>query len=236
PKRFPQGFSNINPELKKLGTSLGLWIDSSWEHWSVGGNPAVTPTLSNDPAYGKQWMSLCRATEPVKSMYSNAFRYHVKENGVRMVKFDNFRPLCYNPSHEHLPGVYSMEAIGNAVIGTLRDLDAENPDVFLMLYWGYRSPWWLLHADTLFESGLAMEASSPGPSPMLHARDSVTVGLDQGQWYSVDVPWLGKDSLGVWLSDWSWNSSIGKERWQEGMVMDLCRGSLLAQPWSDVEW
>ena len=236
PKRFPQGFSNINPELKKLGTSLGLWIDSSWEHWSVGGNPAVTPTLSNDPAYGKQWMSLCRATEPVKSMYSNAFRYHVKENGVRMVKFDNFRPLCYNPSHEHLPGVYSMEAIGNAVIGTLRDLDGENPDVFLMLYWGYRSPWWLLHADTLFESGLAMEASSPGPSPTLHARDSVTVGLDQGQWYCNDVPRLGKDSLGVWLSDWSWNSSIGKERWQEGMVMDLCRGSLLAQPWSDGAW
>jgi hypothetical protein len=236
PKRFPQGFNNINPELKKLGTSLGLWIDSSWEHWSVGGNPAVQPTLSNDPAYGKQWMSLCRATEPVKSMYSNAFRYHVKENGVRMVKFDNFRPLCYNPSHEHLPGVYSMEAIGNAVIGTLRDLDAENPDVFLMLYWGYRSPWWLLHADTLFESGLAMEASSPGPSPTLYARDSVTVGLDQGQWYCNDVPRLGKDSLGVWLSDWSWNSSIGKERWQEGMVMDLCRGSLLAQPWSDCAW
>jgi len=237
PVRFPQGFSQINAELKKLNTALGLWIDSSWEHWSVGGNPAVKPTLSSDPAYGTQWNSLCRATEPVKSMYSQSFRYHIRENGVRMVKFDNFRPLCYNPQHEHLPGVYSTEAIGNAVIGTLRDLDAENHDVFLMLYWGYRSPcWWLLHADTLFESGLAMEASSPGPAPMLHARDSVTVGLDQGQWYSVDVPWLGKDSLGVWLSDWSWNSSIGKERWQEGMVMDLCRGSLLAQPWSDMQW
>jgi len=94
----------------------------------------------------------------------------------------------------------------------------------------------LLHADTLFESGLAMEASSPGPSPTLYARDSVTVGLDQGQWYCEDLPRLGKDSLGVWLSDWSWNRSIGKERWQEGMVMDLCRGSLLAQPWSDGAW
>jgi hypothetical protein len=236
PRRFPQGFGKIIPELKKLGTLPGLWIDSSWERWSVGGNPAVQSTLSNDPAYGTQWMALCRATEPIKSMYSQAFRHHIKENGVRLVKFDNFRPLCYNPQHEHLPGVYSTEAIGNAVIGTLRDLDAENQDVFLMLYWGYRSPWWLLHADTLFESGLAMEASSPGPSPTLHARDSVTVGLDQGQWYCEDVPRLGKDSLGVWLSDWSWNSLIGKERWQEGMVMDLCRGSLLAQPWSDSAW
>ena len=77
----------------------------------------------------------------IKSMYSSAFRYHIRENGVRLLKFDNFRPLCYNPKHSHLPGVYSTEAIGDAVIGTLLDLDAERPDVFLMLYWGYRSPW-----------------------------------------------------------------------------------------------
>ena len=37
----------------------------------------------------------------------------------------------------------------NALIEFLHALDAECPDVFLMLYWGYRSPWWLLHADTL---------------------------------------------------------------------------------------
>ena len=236
PQRFPRGFSKIIPELKKLDTALGLWIDSSWEVWSVGGNPAVKSTLTHDPQYGTQWMALCRATEPIKSMYTQGFRYHIRENGVRLVKFDNFRPLCYNPHHEHLLGVYSTEAIGNAVIDSLHDLDAENHEVFLMLYWGYRSPWWLLHADTLFESGLNLEASSPGNFPTPHARDSVTVGLDQAQWYCRDVPWLGKDSLGVWLSDWGWNCSIGKDRWQEGMVMDLCRGSLLAQPWSDTPW
>jgi hypothetical protein len=236
PQRFPDGFTKITSALKEIGTALGLWIDSSWERWSVGGNPAVKPTLSNDLQYGTDWEALCRATEPIKSMYSRAFRYHIRENGVRLLKFDNFRPLCYNPHHDHLPGVYSTEDIGNAVIDTLHDLDAESHDVFLMLYWGYRSPWWLLHSDTLFESGLAMEASSPGPSPTLYARDSVTIGLDQGDWYCEDVPRLGKDSLGVWLSNWEWNSSIGKERWQEGMLMDLCRGSLLAQPWSDTPW
>jgi hypothetical protein len=236
PQRFPHGFTEMTSALKNIGTALGLWIDSSWELWSVGGNPAVKPTLSNDPQYGAEWMALCRATEPIKSMYSRAFCYHLRENGVRLLKFDNFRPLCYNPQHRHLLGVYSTEAIGNAVIGTLHDLDAENRDVFLMLYWGYRSPWWLLHADTLFESGLAMEACSPGPSPTLCARDSVTVSLDQARWYCADVPRLGKDSLGVWLSDWEWNSSIGKEGWQEGFVMDMCRGSLLAQPWSDTPW
>ena len=249
PKRFPRGLEKIKSELKKLNTALGLWIDSSWQEWSIGGNPAVLPDYSSDLKYTRaggggfpggvgvsDWESLCRASEPIKSMYSRAFRYHIRENGVRLLKFDNFHPLCYNPRHEHLPGVYSMEAIGNAVIGFFHDLDAESHDVFLMLYWGYKSPWWLMHADTLFESGLFMEASFASSASSLHIRNSVTVGLDQAQWYCADIPRLGKDSLGVWLSDWGWNSSAGSGRWQEAFVMDMCRGSLLAQPWSDNSW
>ena len=233
PKRFPHGFDPIKAELQKLNTKLGLWIDSSWEGWSIGGNPAVKPTFSNDPSFEAATKAMCRATEPIKSMYSRGFRHQIRENGVRLLKFDNLDPICYNPKHDHLPGLYSMERIGNAIIGTLRDLDAENPDVFLMLYWGYRSPWWLLHADTLFEPGLGMEASYPASSPALYARDSVIMGLDQAQWYAADVPSLGKDSLGVWLSSLPWNCSIGKERWQEAFVMDMCRGSLLGQIWTD---
>ena len=108
--------------------------------------------------------------------------------------------------------------------------------MFILLYWGYRSPWWLLHGDTLFDSGIGIEAASPSSQPAAFARDSVTQKLDQAQRHACDVPALGKDSLGVWLSNWAWNSSIGKERWQEGFVMDLCRGSMLAQIWADNDW
>jgi len=179
---------------------------------------------------------LCRATEPVRSLYLDAFRHHIRGNGVRLLKFDNLTSVCSNPNHEHLPGIYSTEAIQNAVIEFLNALDQECPDVFLMLYWGHRSPWWLLHADTLFDSGIGIEAASPSDFAAPYARDSITQKLDQAQRYASDVPPLGKDSLGVWLSDWGWNSSVGKERWQEGFLMDLCRGSLLAQPWSDTPW
>jgi len=77
-----------------------------------------------------------------------------------------------------------------------------------------------------------MEASYPSSVSALYPRDSVTAGLDQAQWYCVDVPRLGERLPGYWLSEWGWNSSIGSERWQEGFVMDMCRGSLLAQPWT----
>ena len=64
----------------------------------------------------------------------------------------------------------------------------------------------------------------------------MTQKLDQAQRVAADIPALGKDSLGVWLSDWPWNSSIGKERWAEGVVLDMSRGSLLVQLWADREW
>ena len=241
PERFPHGLTRIIEALKKERIAPGLWIDSSWEAWSIGGNPATKPALNFDPARGPvdlPWNrpSFCRATEPVRSLYTEAFRHHIRENGARLLKFDNFADVCQNPHHDHLPGIYSTEPIMDAVIEFARALDAESPDVFLMGYWGYRSPWWLLDFDTIFETGIPMEAASPGDRAARYARDGVTRKLDQGHVYAKDVPWLGTDSLGVWLSHWPWNSQIGPERWQDGFVMDICRGNMLAQPWSDPGW
>lgn len=49
PKRFPNGLSKIREELGGLGTAPGLWIDSSWERWSIGGNAQVQGCLNVDP-------------------------------------------------------------------------------------------------------------------------------------------------------------------------------------------
>jgi hypothetical protein len=246
PQRFPRGLQPIRRELDKLGTALGLWIDGSWEGWSIGGNPSPDvqaclnydlqkPETLNQVQLGRK--AFCRAAEPIRSMYAEAFRYHIREHGVRLLKFDNTSCICANPYHGHLTGLYSTEAIENALIEFFQKLDAECPDVFLMLYWGYKSPWWLMHADTLFDSGIDIEAASPNDQPTPCVRDSITQTLDQAQWMAnQNLPPLGKDSLGVWLSDWSWNSQVGKERWESGFVMDLCRGSMLAQPWSDTPW
>jgi hypothetical protein len=233
PKRFPNGITRIKPILDSLGVVPGLWTDSSstWGGgWTIGLNPAAMPSVSHNPGW------FCRASEPIRSMYREAFLHHLEREGIGELKFDNLNTVCNNPHHDHLPGLYSTEAIENSVIEFLHDLDRRRPDVFLILYWGYRSPWWLLHGDTLFDSGIGIEAASPSSQPAPFARDSVTQKLYQAQWHSSDVPALGKDSLGIWLSSWGWNSSIGKERWQQGFVMDICRGSLLAQIWADHDW
>lgn len=230
PERFPRGPGPILDRLRALGIAPGLWIDSSMRAWSIGRNPAADPSIADDPGW------FCRASEPIRTMYLEAFRHHIRENGVRLFKFDNLRTVCQRSDHGHLPGIYSTEAIVDSVIDFLRALDAECPDVFLILYWGHRSPWWLLYGDTVFDSGLGIEAASPSTQPSPYARASITQKLDQAHQRVRDLPWLGKDSLGIWLSDWAWNSGVGKERWQEGFVMDISRGSLLAQLWADRDW
>jgi hypothetical protein len=230
-KRFPRGFTRFVEELNRLKMKPGLWLDSGeLGGWSIAANPAVKRSLT------RQGGSLCRATAPINRFYIDGFTRQIRENGVRLLKFDNFLDRCDEPGHAHLPGDYSTEPICNAVIDCYQALDAACPELFLMLYWKYRSPWWLLHADTLFDVGTRIEAASFAAWPTLRARQSATRRLDQARWMVKDFPALGWDPLGVWLSDWDWNSRIGKEAWQDGVVMDLCRGHLLAQLWSDTPY
>ncbi len=138
------------------------------------GNPAVQGALNCNsekdlPSLPFGIEAFCRAAEPIESMYADAFRHHIRENGARLLKFDNLCTVCQNTSHAHLPGVYSTEPIENAVSEFFHELDAECRDVFLMGYWGYRSPWRLLHADALFDSGMGIEASSPSDQPNVSA-------------------------------------------------------------------
>jgi len=234
PQNFPSGFAPVRDKILGLGMKPGLWIDSGGlVDWSVDLNPATRVSRTISDGQG----SFCRASEPIASIYKDGFLYQMSENKVGLLKFDNLAPVCVNPAHEHLPGpLYSTEAIYDSLIDFLLTLRQANPDEFIMLYWGYHSPWWLLYGDTYFESGQNIEAASPAQFPAPYARDSVTQRLDQAQLGITDTPWLGKDSLGVWLSNWSWNSGIGKDRWQEGVVMDMARGSLLLQIWTDADF
>jgi hypothetical protein len=234
PQRFPNGFGKLRESLAESRTPIGLWVDITGPDQSIGSNPAIAPTLNFDPAYGTERRTMCLATEPMPAINRNAFVQHVRD-GARLLKFDGYWAVCRNPEHRHLPGVYATEAIDDSFIKLLRQIDKVSSDCFFELYGGYHSPWWLLYADTIYESGIAMEAATPGPRPTLWARDGVTRVLDQATDFSrEDTPALGKDSLGTWLSDWKWNSEIGSERWEAGFIMDLMRGSLLAQPWCDL--
>ena len=249
---WPDGPGRVFDRIRNVGARVGLWFDSSLRKWSIGRNPAVASCgIARERGFIAQAINergtgkfdggniLCRASEPYKSLFGQGISTHIRQNGVRLFKLDNLFKNCWNENHGHRIGKYSIDAICSSVIDNLEAWDRENPDVLLIGYWGYRSPWWLLWLDTIYESGLYIEAGQPCAWETKYKRDAVTRALDQSEWYTChagDVPSLCKDSLGIWLASTIWNGNVGKERWQEGFVMDLCRGSLLSQMWAHPKW
>jgi hypothetical protein len=174
----------------------------------------------------------CDALEDSQLVWRQALKHHILINKVDGFKFDP--PGTTNDwslEHNHMPGKYSREpkvdAAIRSVYGYAREL---KPDIFLQLYGG-NSPWWLLWHDTMIGRGIGMEAATLSYMPTLFVRDSIAISIDQAAWYSQDLPSQGKDSLGVWVSPTLWNNHVGRDHWLPHFVLDISRGSALAQPW-----
>jgi hypothetical protein len=168
----------------------------------------------------------CFAAKPYFEAFKKAILYHVRENHVRLLKFDGGDYHCDSTEHGHLPGKYSVEPMYADLIDIAKSSRAIAPDIFIMWYWGLKSPFWAMYGDLVFESGLQMEGSATSAYPTLYYRDSVTLAQDQNAQFAKNIPPNTKDSLGVWLADNRWGNFMGKERWREALVMDLGRGDM----------
>ncbi|MGH9611944.1 MAG: hypothetical protein ACRD4P_02570, partial [Bryobacteraceae bacterium] len=252
---YPDGPEKMIEGVRALNMKFGLWFSVSGGSWSDGSFPAVqasaipapgdsgTPPIdppitayrNGYPTGGGVGRTLCIASDPYFRVFKNAIEQHVQHNDVRLVKFDIGDYYCNSTHHQHLAGKYSTEAMFNRLIDVAGDARTLAPDLFVFWYWGVgTSPFWALHGDAIFESGLFMEGSSTSWYPSLYYRDSVTLSLDQNTRFAEFIPPLLKDSLGVWLSQIRWANFMGKERWREALVMDLGRGNLIfPQLWGD---
>ena len=241
--------------VKTLGMQFGMWFSVSGGGWSDGSYPAVQPSaipapgssgaLHTDPPVGAYrngypagggiGRTLCIASDPYFNVFMNAIEHHVQHNDVRLVKLDSGDYYCNSTAHQHMPGRYSNEAMFDRLIEIAARVHALAPNVFVIWYWGVgTSPFWALHGDVIFESGLFLEGSGTSWYPTLYYRDSVTLALDQSTVFAKLIPPLLKDSLGVWLSQIRWANFMGKQKWREAVVMDLGRGNLMfPQLWGD---
>ncbi len=234
PTAYPHGPDAIIRRVRSLRLKFGLWFATSWGLQSCWDHPAafadgVPPTQLYREGYplGADGLTFCMAEERYRAILRKAVLHHVKRNGVRFLKFDGGSYQCDRTDHGHLPGKYATESMHEWLIDLANRARAIAPDVFIMWYWGLRSPFWALHGDAIFESGLFMEGSGTSNIPTLYYRDSVTLAQDQNAHHARTIPPRLKDSLGVWLSDTRWGNFMGAERWRESLVMDLGRGSRL---------
>ncbi|MBZ5563468.1 MAG: hypothetical protein LAP13_13740, partial [Acidobacteriia bacterium] len=253
PQCFPNGPGEIAERVRALGMKFGLWFAVSWGGWSCGEYPPVWASLIPNPgqpdepaapalAYRNGYIAdggvpgqLCVGSEPYFSILKDAVLYHIKQNHLKFFKLDTGNYYCNSIRHNHLPGKYSVEAMYERLLEIAVAARAAEPDVYVMWYWGLRSPFFALHGDSIFESGLFMEGSGTSWYPALYYRDSVTLNLDQSTQFAKTIPPVNKDSLGIWLADTRWGNFMGNQRWREALVMDLGRGNLLfPQLWGDV--
>ena len=250
PQCFPDGAKKVVSLVQSTGMKWGLWFSSTWADWSNGQNPAMEPSRTivpggNWPTYiykdgfyvGRGERQFCLASEPYFSEMKDALLWHIREEDLDFFKFDTGLYYCNNPLHEHLPAKYSVEAAYDATIEIAKAVHRAAPDIYIMWYWGIRSPFFALFGDSIFESCLHMEGASTGDFPALFFRDAVTLAVDQGTSLADLIPQRNKDSLGIWLTDIYWGNSMRKERWLEALVMDLGRGNLLfPQIWGNANY
>jgi hypothetical protein len=243
PERVPSGLPTLLAAVDRTGARPAVWLDSTTLEWSIGRNPAMQPSVAEADGFPSPRRSLCPASEPYRASVEAGLR-SLFAAGVEMVKLDNFQGYCQNPNHEHLPGVHATEAASAALFDMFGRLGAEFPDVHFVLYWGFRSPWWLLVASTLFDPGFHVEAAHPSAGAALTLRRSTLQAVNRATVVRRDVPAYCKDSLGVWLSTWKWNSGQAHGDWRAAFTFDLTRANAMPQLWpgeddlppADVGW
>jgi hypothetical protein len=225
PTCYPNGPGRVVQRVNALGMKFGLWFATSWAAESCWDYPpalAGQPPVSlgyrlGYPDKAAEGRMFCFGAEPYYSTLRNAVLHHIRENHVRLLKFDGGNYACDCTGHGHLPGKYSVEFMHERLIDLANAARAAAPDVVVMWYWGLNSPFWALYGDMIFESGLTMEGSATSAFPALYYRDSVTIAQDQNAQFARTIPPLVKDSLGVWLADTRWGNYMGKDRWREGL-------------------
>lgn len=252
-RTFPTGATPIGRAIREAGMEPGLWWATTRALWTASEAPGVERSFANDPQFGGpvvvagtwRWVErfgnsfngerrLCLAAEPYRSMFQTAIPRLVEELDVALLKLDCATLHCTSSDHDHRPGRHSVEPMIDALQTLIERCTAVRPDLRIVWYWGFRSPWFLGLGDMMFDKGLLMEAVTPSSAPLPTSRQSMSLNVDQSIEHAATLPLELQDSLGVWIGDVGWCNRVGREEWREAYLLDASRGSDLVQLWGDL--
>ncbi|MFN8619256.1 MAG: hypothetical protein U0869_00740 [Chloroflexota bacterium] len=254
PGPFPDGSAPVRRAAEAAGMRLGIWWATTRAVWSVRDRAGIDAALANAPDAGApldltggewRWLEeftnlmigeprFCLAAEPYRGHALASLPAVLAETDAALFKLDCAVLHCTSSDHGHRPGRHSMEPMVDAVTELVARAREAAPDLRVVLYWGFRSPWWLGVADAMFDKGLLMEAATVASAPARTVRHSLTTNVDQAIHHARFMPRRLQDSLGVWVGDVAWCNRIGREEWAEAFLVDLARGSDLVQLWGDL--
>ncbi|HEX5555875.1 MAG TPA: alpha-galactosidase [Chitinophagaceae bacterium] len=151
---FPHGLKPISDELKKLGTTLGIWFGPT------GGYSFRTDRIKWMGDHGYEVVGhggdamMCIGGKKYSALFQKRTTDMVKNAGVGYFKWDGIQFSCSNPTHGHPTGYYSRRAILDSVIAKCKAVRAVNPKVYLNITSGtWLSPWWMKYANQIWMQG-----------------------------------------------------------------------------------
>lgn len=251
--RFPRGVGTVRERLHAAGLGAGLWSATTRAVWTAeqypgvdaataGGvarevEPAAQADVEPDDLFLHTMIGekrFCWAAEPFRSAFLDGLRDVVRGLDAALLKLDCAVLHCTSSDHGHAAGRYSVHRLMDEAIAMAEAVQAARPDLFLVWYWGFESPWWLKWGDVMFDKGLKLEAASPASVPAATWREGVSLNLDQAVRHAHLTPLALQDSLGVWIGEAAWCNRMGTEGWREALLLDLARGGGLISVWGDL--
>lgn len=152
-KTFPNGFSEIQAKIGRMGGHLGLWISPSnfYSPSSFDNNIAEKTGYETMEIGGERKVKLCcLGGEKYSTKFCESLVNMVKDYGIRHIKFDGYYLSCPAENHGHPPGDLSSEAIAWGGIRTWQALRKAAPDIwFETTCFGNPSPWWLFYVNSV---------------------------------------------------------------------------------------
>ncbi len=159
-QNFPEGFSPLQKTAAKYGTHIGLWL-SPWGGYGQAKTDRLTYGKTQGFETGKAGFSLTGAR------YYDRFREScvrfVEQYEVNFFKFDGMDAALLNETE--------------ALLRLCDELYCLNDEMYISLTTGtWASPFWLLHADSVWRGGGDMGFHGPGPKreQWLTYRDKIT--------------------------------------------------------------
>jgi hypothetical protein len=257
PDTFPSGGEAIGQRLAAHGLRFGMWNATTRAVWtaehapgldaSIAGGVARTSDVARPADEHGQWFwdeefaflangekRFCLASEPMRGYLVGSVEKHARELELGVLKLDCATPHCTSSDHDHRAGKYSVRPMIDTIAQVAAAARRGSPDVAVMWYWGWRSPWMLAHGDIMFDKGLKLEAASPASIPAPTFRQGVTLNIDQSTRFGRAIPLPLQDSLGVWIGHVAWANRMGREGWRDAFLLDIARGASIVSFWGDV--
>jgi hypothetical protein len=254
---LPSGGAAIARRLAARGMRFGMWNATTRAIWtsehapgldaSIAGGVARSSDVARPADESGQWFwdeefaflangekRFCLASEPFRTYLRESVEQHARELRLGVLKLDCATPHCTSSEHDHRAGKYSVRPIIDAIAGVADAARRGSPDITVMWYWGWRSPWMLAYGDMLFDKGLKLEAASPSSAPAPTYRQGVSLNIDQSTRFGRSLPLALQDSLGVWIGNVAWANRMGREGWKDAFLLDIARGASVVSLWGDL--